>query len=102
MNVRSLMFASEMRIKDEHKELAIRQKAVEIIVEKGFDGLSMQKLAKDAGVSPATIYIYFKDREDLLMQLYIGSLTKMFNASVKDFSPDMHFAEGLEIQWKNR
>jgi AcrR family transcriptional regulator len=45
-------------------------KAMEMIVAEGFDGLSMQKLAKAAGVSPATIYIYWKNREDLLNQLF--------------------------------
>ena len=43
-----------------------------MIVKEGFDGLSMQKLAKAANVSPATIYLYFKNREDLLNQLYNG------------------------------
>ena len=51
-----------MRTRDEKKEHAIRRRALEIIVERGFDGFSMQKLAKAAGVSPATLYIYFKDR----------------------------------------
>jgi len=34
-----------MRLKDENKETIIRQQAIKMIVEKGFDGLSMQKLA---------------------------------------------------------
>ena len=55
-----------MRTRDEAKEAAIRKKAMELIVLEGFDGLSMHKLAKSAGVSVATIYIYYKDREDLL------------------------------------
>ncbi|MGZ4091209.1 MAG: TetR/AcrR family transcriptional regulator, partial [Bacteroidia bacterium] len=59
-----------MRIRDEKKEEAIREKALELIVHEGFDGLSMHKLAKAAGVSPATIYIYYKNREHLLNMLY--------------------------------
>ena len=42
-----------------------------MFVKGGFNGFSMQKLAKAANVSPATIYIYFKDKEDLIQQLYI-------------------------------
>ncbi|MBA4056563.1 MAG: TetR/AcrR family transcriptional regulator, partial [Marivirga sp.] len=61
-----------MRTRDELKEQKIREKAIEMIVNEGFDGLSMQKLAKAANVSPATIYLYFKNREDLLNQLYIS------------------------------
>ncbi len=40
-----------MRNKDEHKEKSIREKAIEIIVKEGFDGLSMHKLAKAADIS---------------------------------------------------
>jgi AcrR family transcriptional regulator len=91
-----------MRTRDEQKEEAIREKAIELVVELGLDGLSMQKLAKAAGVSPATIYIYYKDREDLLMQLYARLSHKMFDYTTRGFSPDMHFDEGMKIQWHNR
>jgi len=91
-----------MRTRDESKELAIRQKAIEMIVKKGFDGLSMQKLAKAANVSPATIYIYFKDRDDLIVQLWVGEMEKMAAASLEGFDSGMSFEEGLRLQWMNR
>jgi TetR/AcrR family transcriptional repressor of multidrug resistance operon len=91
-----------MRTRDENKEAAIREKAIEMVVKEGFDGLSMQKLAKAAGVSPATIYIYYKDREDLLMQISVDENKKMAEATLKNFNPDMTFEEGLRIQWLNR
>lgn len=91
-----------MRTRDESKEAAIRQKALEMIVDEGFDGLSMQKLAKAAGVSPATIYIYFKDRDDLIVQLWVAEMEKMASSTLKGFDPSMSFEEGLKIQWMNR
>ena len=91
-----------MRIRDEHKELAIRQKALKMIVKEGFDGFSMQKLAKAADVSPATIYIYFKDREDLILHLCAEEGKKMADATLKNFDPAMSFSEGMKIQWMNR
>lgn len=91
-----------MRARDENKELAIRTEAMRLVVAEGFDGLSMQKLAKAAGVSPATIYIYFKDREDLIMQLCLEASEKIIAATMDGFNPDMSFEEGLRIQWKNR
>lgn len=84
------------------KETAIREKALEMVVKDGFDGLSMQKLAKAAGVSPATIYIYFKDRDDLILQLFLQEMQKMVDATLTGFDPNMHFEEGLKIQWLNR
>jgi TetR/AcrR family transcriptional regulator, multidrug resistance operon repressor len=91
-----------MRTRDEHKEAAIREKALVMVVKDGFDGLSMQKLAKAANVSPATIYIYFKDRDDLIIQLWLEEMKKMANATLVGFDPAMHFEEGLRIQWLNR
>jgi TetR/AcrR family transcriptional repressor of multidrug resistance operon len=91
-----------MRTRDENKEQTLREKAVEMIVSEGFDGLSMQKLAKAVGISPATIYIYYKDRDDLIVQLWLSEFERMMEASLKGFDPAMHFAEGLRLQWMNR
>jgi TetR/AcrR family transcriptional regulator, multidrug resistance operon repressor len=102
MNEHSFIFALYMRTRDEVKEVSIRQKALEMAVEDGFDGLSMQKLAKAAGVSPATIYIYFKDRDDLILQLWLSEMKKMVDATLEGFDPSMPFEEGLKIQWLNR
>ena len=91
-----------MRPRDEIKEQSIRLKAIETIVKEGFDGLSMQKLAKEAGVSPATIYIYFKDKDDLITQIITEEAHKMSAAILEDFDPDMAFEAGLRKQWENR
>ncbi len=91
-----------MRTRDESKEKAIHDEALKLIVTQGFDGLSMHKLAKAAGVSPATIYIYYKDREDLIKQMAAKEIDNLLEASLKNFNPQMSFSEGLKIQWKNR
>ena len=91
-----------MRVRDENKIEAILDQARTTVVAEGFDGLSMQKLAKAVGVSPATIYIYFKDRDDLLVQLYKRETDAFFEYIFKGFDPEMDFATGLTIQWKNR
>ena len=91
-----------MRVRDEAKEKAIRKSAMELIVQEGFDGLSMHKLAKSAGVSVATIYIYYKDREDLILSLCETETLRMTQATLKGFDPYMPFAEGLKNQWRNR
>jgi len=101
MNIH-LYLHCKMRTRDENKQLAIREKALEMAVRDGFDGLSMQKLARAAAVSPATIYIYFKDRDDLILQLWLQEVKKMTDATLEGFDPSMRFDEGLRIQWLNR
>ena len=72
------------------------------MVKEGLNGFSMQKLAKAANVSPATIYIYFKDKEDLVLKLCKEAGDKMVDISMKNFDPSMNFSEGLRVQWENR
>ena len=91
-----------MRARDPKKERAIRDKALETIVRHGFVGLSMQKLAKEVGVSPATIYIYFENRDDLILSLYREESRKMAEATLAGFDPGASLAVGLRVQWKNR
>jgi len=91
-----------MRNRDEGKRQKIKQKALEMIVQNGLDAFSIQKLAKAVSVSPATIYIYFRDKEDLILQLYIEEGDRMMLETLKGFDPNMSFGEGLRIQWTNR
>jgi TetR/AcrR family transcriptional repressor of multidrug resistance operon len=91
-----------MRTRNEIKEQQVRQKVLELIVSQGFEGFSMQKLAKAAEVSPATLYIYYKDKEDLITSIGIEIGQKFSKNILKDFDPNLPFAEGMRIQWRNR
>jgi AcrR family transcriptional regulator len=91
-----------MRTRDIDKEALVREKAVEMIVEEGLEGFSMQKLARAARISPATLYIYYDDKDDLLNKLCLTIVDEMMAISLKDFRADMPFAEGMELQWRNR
>lgn len=45
---------------------AIREAAGRVVAEKGIDGATMDAIAEAAGIAKGTIYLYFKNREDLL------------------------------------
>jgi AcrR family transcriptional regulator len=91
-----------MRTRDTDKEGLVKQKAIEMVVKEGLDGFSMQKLAKAANISPATLYIYYKDREDLLQKVVLSVVDDMMDTTLKDFDPEFPFAKGMEVQWRNR
>jgi len=91
-----------MRTRDTDKEQLVITKAIEQIVQDGFQGFSMNKLAKACNISVATLYIYYKDKDDLIKKLGAEIGHNFFTYTMKDFSPKMPFAEGLWIQWKNR
>ncbi|SDC19548.1 TetR/AcrR family transcriptional regulator [Pedobacter soli] len=91
-----------MRLRDTEKVQLVKQKAIELIVKDGLEGFSMNKLAKACQISVATLYIYYKDRDDLIVKITIEELESMTQGIMKDFSPEMSFEQGLHKQWENR
>lgn len=91
-----------MRVRDIDKEKIVIETAITQIVEEGFQGFSMNKLAKACSISVGTLYIYYKDKDDLIQKIGGNMALKFFSSTVKNFSPEMSFEEGLWKQWQNR
>jgi len=69
-----------MRPKDEDKVDRIYRAAIKVINLDGFQGCSMNKIATEADLSPATIYLYFENKEDMIDKLFIHLKMKMGNS----------------------
>jgi len=64
-----------------HKEEFRREildSAREVFISDGYDGFSMRKLAGKIDYSPTTIYLYFKNKDDLLFAICEEFFTKFF------------------------
>jgi TetR/AcrR family transcriptional repressor of multidrug resistance operon len=96
------LYLHYMRTRNISKEQLVRQKAIELIVKDGLEGFSMNKLAKACKISVATLYIYYKDRDDLIIKIGVEEGKLMCDAMIKDFDPGVSFEEGMRIQWRNR
>ncbi|MGV3488395.1 MAG: TetR/AcrR family transcriptional regulator [Tuberibacillus sp.] len=59
-----------MTIKERPKYKKIIDAAVEVIAENGFHQAQVSRIAKKAGVADGTIYLYFKNKDDLLISLF--------------------------------
>ncbi|MBB6669774.1 TetR/AcrR family transcriptional regulator [Cohnella nanjingensis] len=60
--------------------------AVKVFAETGYHGSQVSKIAREAGVADGTIYLYFKNKEDILISLFrerLGGLVAKFKASVE-------------------
>jgi AcrR family transcriptional regulator len=75
-----------MRIKDDEKVNRIYEAAMKIVNNDGFQGSSMSKIAKEADVSAATIYLYFENKDDMIKKLFIHLKSKMGHSYFKDDS----------------
>ena len=73
-----------------------------MLVKEGFQGFSMNKLAKACDVSVATLYIYYQDKDDLIREIGMEIGRNFFKSMLKGVSPDKPFREGLKQQWINR
>ena len=72
------MGIKERRQKEkELRRQQIQEAARVFFSEKGFVGTTIEDIANKAELSPATIYQYFKDKDDLYAQLNIESLTAL-------------------------
>lgn len=93
---------NNMRARDTDKEKLVTQQAIKQIAKDGFQGFSMNKLAKACNISVATLYIYYEDKDDLIKKIGLEIGDKFFSTTINGFTPDMSFADGLWKQWQNR
>lgn len=56
--------------RDKPKYKQIIDAAVVVIAENGYHQAQVSKIAKQAGVADGTIYLYFKNKEDILISLF--------------------------------
>ncbi|MDM1048352.1 TetR/AcrR family transcriptional regulator [Sphingobacterium hotanense] len=59
--------------KQKHKEdlkLAILEAAKKLFVQEGYEATSIRKIAKEIEFSPTTIYLYYKDKNDIVYALH--------------------------------
>lgn len=52
--------------------------AVKVFAEQGFFQSTVSKIAKEAGVADGTIYLYFKSKDDILVQFYEYKTKQVF------------------------
>ncbi|MBM7644760.1 TetR/AcrR family fatty acid metabolism transcriptional regulator [Scopulibacillus daqui] len=75
-----------MSIEQRPKYKQIIDAAVSVIAENGFHRSQVSKIAKRAGVADGTIYIYFKNKEDILVSLFrekMGQFVEKIEAEIK-------------------
>ena len=74
-----------MRSKDEDKEGAIYQATVQLSGEVGLSAITMNDIAKEANIATGTLYIYFKNKEELITKTYEHLKGKSINTVMSRF-----------------
>lgn len=82
------------------KRNALIKATIELVNNNGFHATPMSKIAKMANVSPATIYLYFENKQDLVNQTYIEVKAAYTDYAFETFDVTMDVETGFELIWK--
>ena len=83
-----------MRTKDEAKRRAIIDKTLDIVQEEGIAGLKMAVLARQVGIAPGTLYLYYRSKEALIVSIY----TELF----EEYSLTVYSQMAKDLPYKKR
>ena len=75
-----------MTSRKKEKYHQILDAAVKVFAENGYHKSQVSKIAKVAGVADGTIYLYFKNKDDILISLFrekLGELVEKFHTSLE-------------------
>jgi AcrR family transcriptional regulator len=79
------MVKSKEDVVQEFRVQSIQEAAIRVISRKGMAAATMQEIAEEAGIAKGTIYLYFRDREELVEKTFetaIGELHKRLDAAL--------------------
>ncbi len=79
---------------DSSKRRQIVEGARQVFMEQGFDAASMGEIARVAGVSKGTLYVYFKHKEELF-EAIVGQQCRAQAEQIFNLDPQDHDVEGI-------
>lgn len=54
--------------------------AIKVFAENGYYHSTVSQIAREAGVADGTIYLYFKNKEDIMLQFFAGKTRQIFES----------------------
>src|SRR5436190_23566738 len=77
---------SKEEVVQEFRIHTIQEATMRVIARKGMAAATMQEIAEEAGIAKGTIYLYFRDREELVEKTFetaIGQLHNRLDAAME-------------------
>src|SRR5436305_14524327 len=71
------MAKSKEDVVQEFRVQSIQEAAIRVISRKGMAAATMQEIAEEAGVAKGTIYLYFRDRDELVEKTFETAITQL-------------------------
>jgi AcrR family transcriptional regulator len=90
-----------MKQKDDKKINQIYQATLRLVKAKGLAGITMGEIAREAKIATGTLYIYFKNKKELINALFLECRNRSAEVYFKNYSSSMPFKKGLKTIWLN-
>ncbi len=86
---------SKEEVVQEYRIASIQDATMRVIARKGMAAATMQEIAEEAGVAKGTIYLYFRDRDELVERTFETAMEKLFVRADEALDRDVPFEEKL-------
>ena len=98
---RTIIYLYRVRTKDEEKQEALFEATVTVVNAIGFAFASVARIAKEAGLSPATLYVYHQNKEALLISTYLSIKSKLSRVIWEGVDASMPIRDRFRQLWFN-
>ncbi|RXK85939.1 TetR/AcrR family transcriptional regulator [Filimonas effusa] len=90
-----------MKPRDENKVNEIYAATLQLVKENGLSGITMSMIARKAGFATGTVYIYFENKEQLIVQLFEKCFRNYAQDYFAGFDPSAPFKVAFHTIWMN-
>jgi AcrR family transcriptional regulator len=89
------MAKSEDEEKREQKRMSIMKAALKVFSKKGYSPAALDEVAREAQIAKGTLYLYFKDKQDLFSSTILHVIDNLANRMIEDLDESMKPLEVL-------
>ncbi|HYC58751.1 MAG TPA: helix-turn-helix domain-containing protein [Thermoanaerobaculia bacterium] len=86
---------SKEEVVQEYRIASIQDATMRVIGRKGMAAATMQEIADEAGVAKGTIYLYFRDRDELVEKTFETAMEKLFAQIDEALDRDIPFEDKM-------
>lgn len=86
---------SKEEVVQEYRIQSIQEATMRVIARKGMGAATMQEIADEAGVAKGTIYLYFRDRDELVEKTFDSAMAQLGVEIDEALNRDIPFEEKI-------
>jgi len=87
--------------RDENKIKQIYKATLKLVKQNGLAGITMQAVAKEADIATGTLYIYFNNKEALVVSLFNECIKSSAGVTFSNYDLNAPFKVGFHTIWSN-